>query len=114
MFHEDGVNGPSNNKVNGDINPPYLINTITLCANEEVHLGKFSASPMSSGERKNKDDTDDTSNSKVAPSYHNISKYNKNPGMGEKSNWKISPQLIISAVTYRTQDGNITDSRSNI
>ena len=36
MFNEDGVNGSYKNKVNGDINPPHLINTITLWANEEV------------------------------------------------------------------------------
>ena len=30
MFNEDGVNGSSRNKVNGEINPPYLINTITF------------------------------------------------------------------------------------
>ena len=73
-FREDGVNVNSNNKVNGDINHTNLLNTITFYANEEVHSGKKSASPMSSEERKNKDDTDDTSNNKVTPSSHYLSK----------------------------------------
>ena len=32
----------------------------------------------------------------------------------ERSKCKISPQLIIGAVTSKTQDGNLTDSGSNI
>ena len=68
MFNEDVVSGSLNNKVNGEINPPYLFNTITSCNNEEVHLGIFSASPMSSREQKNKYDNNDTSNSRVVPS----------------------------------------------
>ena len=34
--------------------------------------------------------------------------------MEEISKWKISPQLIISDVTSRTQDGNLTNSGYNI
>ena len=34
--------------------------------------------------------------------------------MGEKSKWKMAPQNIISAVTSKTKDGNLTNSRSNI
>ena len=76
MFHEDGVTGSSKNKFNGDINLPYIRDTITFCTNEEFHLGSFSASPMSSEEHKNKYDTYDISNSKVTPSSHDTSKYN--------------------------------------
>ena len=46
MFNEDGVNGASNNKVNEEIKPPYLLYSVTLCANEEVHLEKIVASPL--------------------------------------------------------------------
>ena len=104
MFNKDDVNGSFKNKFNREINPHNLLDTTTLCANEEVHSGKFSASPMSSGERKKKDDTNDTPNNEVATIYHNPSKYNDNPGMGEKSKWKMAPQLIISAVISKTQD----------
>ena len=34
---------------------------------------------------------DETFNNKVTPRSHDPSKYNYNPGMGEKSKWKISP-----------------------
>ena len=57
---------------------------------------------MSSGERKKADDTNDPS------------KCNDNSGMGESSKWKMEPQLIISAVTSKTQDGNLTNSGYNI
>ena len=60
MFHEGGVNEASNNYINGEIKPPYLLYTITFCTNEEVHSGKISASPMPSGDWKNKDETNDT------------------------------------------------------
>ena len=33
---------------------------------------------------------------------------------GKSSKFKISPQLIINAVTSNTQDGNLTNSGSNI
>ena len=94
----------SQNKVNGYINPPYLLDTIKLCANEEIHQGKCLASYMSSGECKNKHDTHYNSNNKVTPSSHDPSNYNDNTGMVEKSKRKMAPQLVISAVTSKTQD----------
>ena len=57
---------------------------------------------MSSGERKKGYDTNDPP------------KYNNNSGMGEISKWKMAPHIIISAVTSKTQDGNLTNSGSNI
>ena len=69
---------------------------------------------MLSGEQENKYDTDDTSNNKVTPSSHDTSNYNDNPGMGEKYKLKMAPQLIISAVTSKTQDVNLTNSWSKI
>ena len=59
---------------------------------------------MSSGEQKKKDDTVDTSNNKVTPRSHDPSNYNYSPVMGEKYKWKMDPQIIISAVTSKTQD----------
>ena len=104
MFNEDVVSGSLNNKVNGEINPPYLLDMIKFCANEEVHLGKISASTMSSRDKNNKDDTDDTSNNEVTHISHDPPNYNINPGMGVKSKWKVAPQLIISAAATNTQD----------
>ena len=98
----------------GDINTPYLLDTTLLCSNEEVHLRKFSASPMSSGDRKNKDETDNTPNSKVNPISHDTSKHNGNPGMEDKSKCKTTPQLITSAVKSNTQGGNLTKPGANI
>ena len=114
MFNKDVFNGVSNNKVNGDIKTPYLLDTIKLCANEEFHLVKVLASPISSGDRKNKYNNGHTPNNKVTPSSHDPSKNNDNPGIGDKCKWKMDPQLIISAVTSNTQNGNITKSRANI
>ena len=91
-----------NNKFNSEINPPYLLDTITLCANEEFHLGTLSALLMSSGELKKKYYTYDTSNNDVAPRSYDPSKYNYNPVMGKKPKWKMASQLIISAVTSKT------------
>ena len=34
--------------------------------------------------------------------------------MGDIFKWKMAPQLIISAVTSNTQDGNLTNSGANI
>ena len=34
--------------------------------------------------------------------------------MGEKYKWKMDPEIIINAVKFKTQDGNLTDSGSNI
>ena len=34
--------------------------------------------------------------------------------MGEVSKWKMAPQLIIRAVTSKTQDGKLTNSGYNI
>ena len=64
---------------------------------------------MSSGERKKKDDTDDTSKNEVSPISHNPSKYNDNPVMEEKSKWKMPPQLITSAVTPKTKNKLTTE-----
>ena len=47
MFHEYGVNVANKNKFNGDINPTYLLNTITFYANEEFHSQKRLDSPIS-------------------------------------------------------------------
>ena len=69
---------------------------------------------MSSGEQKNKDDTYDTSKNNVTPISHDPSKQNGNPGMGEKSKWKMAPELIISVVISNTKDGNLTNSGCNI
>ena len=57
---------------------------------------------MSSEERKKGDDTDDPS------------ECNENVGMGDSSKRKMAPQLIISAVTSKKQDGNLTNSGANI
>ena len=57
---------------------------------------------MSSGERNKGYDTNDPP------------KYNNNSGMGETSKWKMAPHIIISAVTSKTQDGNLTNSGANI
>ena len=54
MFNEDGVNGVSKNKVNGEINPPYLLDTITLCSNKEVHSGIFWTHPYHQGSGRKK------------------------------------------------------------
>ena len=65
---------------NGETNAPYLLQTSLSpsYAKEEIHLGKNSASPMSSGERKKGYDKNDPS------------KYNKNLGMGKRSSWKMA------------------------
>ena len=94
----------SNNKVNVEIKTPYLLGIITFYANEEVHSGKVSSSPVSSGEQKKKDDTNDTSNNEVTPIYHYPYEYNDNPGMGDKYKCKMAPQLIMSSVKPKTQD----------
>ena len=69
---------------------------------------------MSSVGQKKKYDTNDTSDNKVTPISHDISKYNYNTGMWEKYKWEMAPQLIISVVTSKQQDGNLTNSGSNI
>ena len=57
---------------------------------------------MSSGERNKIDNTD------------NPSKYNDNASMVGSSKRKMAPQIIISTVASKTQDGNLTDSGANI
>ena len=114
MFHEDGVNGASNNIVKEEINHPYLLDGITLCANEEARLGNILSSPMSSGDQKKKDDTNYTSKQNITSISHNAYKYNTNTCMVDKSKCKMAPKLIISAVTSNTQDDNITNSGANI
>ena len=64
---------------------------------------------MLSGEREKKYDTNDTSNNRVTHICHDTFKYNDNTCIVEKSRWKISPQLIISAVTPKLHDGIPTE-----
>ena len=51
---------------------------------------------------------------KVTNISHDTSEYNDNTGMEEEYKWKMSPKIIISEVTYKTQDGNLANSRVNI
>ena len=96
--------GISNPTANEGTNTPYIIKPALSPSytKEEITSSKISASLMSSGEWKKVDDTGDSS------------RCNDNAGMGESSNWKKAPQLIISAVTSKTQDGNLNNSGANI
>ena len=76
---------------------PFHFTTLSNRYSQEKKL-----SPMSSGEQNNGGDNDDPF------------ECNENAGMREISKWKVEPQLIISAVTSKTQDGNLTDSGANI
>ena len=69
---------------------------------------------MSSGDQKKIYETYDISKNKNNPISHYPSKHIDNPGIGEKSKWKMFPQLIISAVTSKTKDVNLTNYGSNI
>ena len=62
----------------------------------------FLASLISSWEQNKGDDTDD------------LSKCNENAGMGESSRWEVAPKPIISAVTSKTHDVNLTDPGAKI
>ena len=69
---------------------------------------------MSLVQQKKKYYIHDTSNRKVNTRSPEPSNYNDNPVMRHESKCKTNPQLIISAVTHKTHNGNIPNSRANI
>ena len=89
---------------NGKTNTPWLLHSslAPYYAKEEIPSVNFSASSMSSGDRKKGYDTDDTSDCNDNSDMENIFK------------WKNPPELIISAVTPKTQYGKLNKSGSKI
>ena len=118
-IHDSGV---YNNNLNGEVKPPYRLYAQNSSNNEaetnqETRPSSiFPASPMSLGEHNGDvDDSNPPYNVKeVASRSHGNSKTHEDPSLVEELNWAVTPKLIISAFTVKTQDGNLNEFGANI
>ena len=102
--------GVYNNNLNGEINPPYLLNSPTYGGNEDDPKPStrpssvFKASPLSlGGDNGDVDNSYDPYNIReVTPRSHEPAKIHDDQILVEELNWVVDRQIIINVVTAKT------------